>query len=1182
MRRIPATIRGLGLAALVAAFLAPSSAGLAAGTDDTSLFSTSVAPNVLLVADNSGSMEHIVWHPAFDPNNPAGDASAGTIAWKCNQFAPSGSGVWGRERISGNSSRTYCSNNRTLYHDSSLSNTRWDHRYINWYFGLDTSIPAEQTILNELAATANGTTSGCLGAGTFSKYRRSRASALQNVLREVICQVNQVGTVRFGMAQFRDEGDPEGGFVVVPIDDYSSSQDAALQTAITRLTPETWTPLGETLFQVYTYFMRRDSQRPAGATSGTLPKYGYSTSTSGEGGEPTASPPPQPVQYHCQKSFVVIITDGEPTRDDFDSDSTPGVDVGFSNFGNLIGDYYQPSPDHVEVQDDVVCTDCETALYLDDIAKFMQDTDFDPVLADDQLIDVYTVGFTTNAFANALLQQTADVGNGQFYQSNNAEELAGNIIDAITDIIQKSQAFTAATVPATRTADGGNFYTSFFIPSSKDPFWEGHIKNFTINAQGQILDSGGLCALGDPNPPSCIEGAFLPSASPHWDAADAMPAPGSRNLSMSLSGAKVDMDSTVSGTAAALGVTYPPPVTYSDSLATNAEELADEIMEYARGCEFGTGTGGVGCVQRSRPDGRPRTLGDVFHSNPIVVGPPNLLINEPSYAAFASATARSQRQRMLIAGANDGFLHAFDAGTYNTTLQEYTRGYGTEVFGFMPWWARTQFKNFPPDIGNRDYYFVDGSPIVSDAWIYPSATTAPLTDPLQKAANGSEWKTVLVSGMRQGGPTYFALDITDPSVTSGPNAYPIYMWEFPAEGSAQGFSTAGTYPYLDYMGEGWSDPVIAKVKVTTSSGAPGLVYERWVAVVASGYSTQGDPNHIDYDASNDASTSRAGRAILMIDIKTGKVLAAQFYHHDDSDSSLGSAAGGNSEMRFALASTPAVIDSDFDGFADLIYVGDLGGNVWKWVLRDPGVDTINPSEDDTKFQSNWTFGKFFQAPSATIGATTHYKSFFFPPTLVYYGKQLWMTIGSGERANPSWPGADPVDDSENNRLYVFKDPNQYGLPNSDLSGDAIVDPVVLESHLADLTTTTGCASLSTLGYYIVAREGEKFVTNIELIANLAFTGSFTPSGSGDPCDAGGSATLYAFKFFCGEGFYPANTGADQRRLELGDGVPTSPRLSVGEENRLYMMTSENELKSPPPPPIPKPGEGIFYWRELTQ
>jgi Tfp pilus tip-associated adhesin PilY1 len=588
-------------------------------------------------------------------------------------------------------------------------------------------------------------------------------------------------------------------------------------------------------------------------------------------------------------------------------------------------------------------------------------------------------------------------------------------------------------------------------------------------------------------------------------------------------------------------------------------------------------------VERTRTDGRPRTLGDVFHSNPIVVGPPNLLLNEPSYVAFATTLAHRQRQRMLIAGANDGFLHGFDAGSWSTPLQEYTRGFGTEVFGFMPWWARTQFKNFPTDTGNRDYYFVDGSPAVSDVWLYPSANTAPLSDPLQKASDGSEWKTILVGGMRQGGPVYFALDITDPSVTSGPNAYPIYMWEFPEEGSSVGFEGSGSaYSHLDYMGEGWSDPVIAKVKVTTSSGPAGQVYERWVAVVASGYSTKGDPNHIDYDATHDEDTSREGRAIVMLDIKTGKVLAAQFYHHDASDSDLGTSEGGVEEMRYALASTPAVIDSDFDGFADLIYVGDLGGNVWKWVIRDPGLDTINPSVDDTKFQSNWTFGKFFQAPSATIGATTYYKSFFFPPTLVYYGSQLWLTIGSGERANPSWPGADALDDSENNRLYVFKDPSRYGLPNSDLNGDSIVDPVVFESHLTDLTSTEGCASLSTLGYYLLAREGEKFVTNIELIANLAFTGSFTPSGSGDPCDAGGTATLYAFKFFCGEGFYPQNSGADERRLELGEGVPTSPRLSLGEENRLYMMTSENELKSPPPPPIPKPGEGIFYWRELTQ
>ncbi len=1181
MTRNPNTMRSLLGLALVAALLAPGAAGRA---DDTDLFSTSVAPNVLLIADNSGSMEHMVWHPAFDPDNPAGDPVAGTIAWGCNHFSADSNGNWSRERISSNTNRTYCSRTRTLYHDSDLYRTRWDHRYLNWYFGLNSSNPTHAQILAEIAATNNGTISQCLQQYpsipvNFNVYRRSRASALKNILREVICQVNQAGTVRFGMAKFRDEGDPEGGFVVVPIDDMDGAQLSALGTAITRVTPETWTPLGETLFQVYTYFMRRDSQRPSGRVSGTFPAYAYSTSDAGEGGAPTNNPPPQPVQYHCQRNFVIVITDGEPTKDDFDTDSSPGVDDGFSNFTNLIGDMYTGG-DEPEVQDDAVCTNCETAFYLDDIAKFMQETDFDPVLEGDQVIDTYTVGFTTSALANSILQKAAQQGNGIFYHSNNAEELAADIVDAITDIIQKSQAFTAATVPATRTSDGGNFYTSFFIPSSKDPFWEGHIKNYTINSLGQILDKVGNCALVDADPPNCVSGAFLPSAPPHWDAADAMPAPGSRELTVGWLGGKVDFTSAPNVTAVALGVTYPPPVPYPGSIATTAEELADEIVEYARGCQFGTGVSNS-CVERTRTGGMPRTLGDVFHSNPIVVGPPNLLINEPSYVGFATNTSHSQRQRMLIAGANDGFVHGFDAGTYVSASQTWTRGSGTEVFGFMPWYARTQIKNLPIDTGNRDYYFVDGSPIVSDAWFYPTATTAPLSNPSQKAVNGSEWKTVLVGSMRQGGPEYYALDITDPSITSGVNKYPKYLWEFPSEVSTGGFSSPAVYPFIDYMDESWGDPVIARMKFTVPGDGSGGVYERWVAVVTGGYSSEGDPNHIDYDPSHTSSTSRKGRAIFILDLKTGKVLAAQYYHHDAADPALGTTSGGVEGMRYALASTPAVIDSDFDGFADLIYVGDLGGNVWKWVVRDPGVDTVNPTENATKYQSNWTFGKFLSAPPTTIGGATYYKSMFFPPSLVYYGQELWLLIGTGERASPTFTGGDATTDSENNRLYVLKDLNRYGLPNADLDGDLSPDPVVLESHLTDLTSTEGCISLSAVGYYLVAREGEKFVTNIEIISNYVFTGSFTPNPSGDPCDSGGTATLYAFKFYCGEGFYPANTGADERRLELGDGVPTSPRLSLGEENRLYMMTSENELKSPPPPPIKKPGQGIFYWRELN-
>ncbi len=1192
--RVPNFLRILGILTMALALLTPGRAGRA---DDSVLFSTSVAPNVLIVADNSGSMAHTVWHPAFDPG------VSPTPAWWCTTPA-------GTHYVTSDTNYTYCGKTRTLYHDGDLPSgrsTRWDPVYLQWYFGLDSANPTHAQYLNEIAGSASGgigTRSQCViikntlpaSQQTYLKYRRSRATALQDVLRDVICQVNAAGKVRFGIAQFREEGDPEGGHVIVPVDDYSTAQDTALENAIANLSPETWTPLAETLFQVYTYFMSRtSSERPFGITPGTgpppttsgtrFPLYNYSTSDAGEGGAVTASPPPSPVQYHCQKSFVIIVTDGEPTRDDFDTDSSgpgggPRVDAGFGSFKtSLIGDYatgdYAPGSSEAGEKGGS-CSEC--AFYLDDVAKFMQDKDFNPVLQGVQNIDVYTVGFTTNAAANALLSSAATLGNGQFYTSNNAEQLATQLIAAITDIIQKSQAFTAATVPATRTADQGNFYSSFFIPSGTDPFWEGHIKAFTLNAAGEIVDANNNCALNDPVPSQCEEGPILPSAVPHWDAADEMPDPNARTLYTSVAGARFNWDQSFATNAVQLGVTYPPVVSYPGSAATNAEELADEIVQYVRGCSFGTGVTNT-CLERLRIDGNPRTLADVFHSDPIVVGAPNTSIAELSYAQFATTFAT--RTRHLMAGSNGGFLHAFNSGNY-VGGGVYDRGTGVERFGFMPWYARTTIKELPIDIGNRSYYYVDGSPSVADVWMYPTATSSNLSLPPTKTQ--SEWKTALVGSMRQGGPAYFALDVTDPSLGS---SYPGYLWEFPLEGETRGFDSSGTYTYLDYMGDSWSKAIITRVKVNVQGDVTGGVYERWVAIFGAGYDPSSDPNTTSYDATADAATSRKGRGVFMVDIKTGAVLAAHFYHHNDADPTLGNAAGGHSAMQYGFASTPAVIDSDFDGFADIVYIGDLGGNLWKWVIRDPALDSINPMlpgpSDRTvnKSQSAWPFGKMFTAPSATISGTDYYKSFFFPPAVTIYGGDLWLAVGTGERANPSFGGADPLDDSENNRFYSFEDPDQFGLPDMNTYRGGSGPLEILESDLTDITNVSGAASFSTMGYYLVSPEGEKFVTEVDIIGFYVFAGAFTPNGSGDPCDSGGTATLYIFKVNSGEGFFPGNTNAaDKRRLSLGNGVPTTSRLSLGDDADIYVMTSENEVKKPPAPPLPNAGQGIFYWREL--
>ena len=57
--------RSMTPALAVCAALLASSAGRA--EDDTALFAVNGPPNVLLVVDNSGSMNNMVWHPDFDP-----------------------------------------------------------------------------------------------------------------------------------------------------------------------------------------------------------------------------------------------------------------------------------------------------------------------------------------------------------------------------------------------------------------------------------------------------------------------------------------------------------------------------------------------------------------------------------------------------------------------------------------------------------------------------------------------------------------------------------------------------------------------------------------------------------------------------------------------------------------------------------------------------------------------------------------------------------------------------------------------------------------------------------------------------------------------------------------------------------------------------------------------------------
>ena len=188
MRRNRWNQRWLATCVITFGLLLPGSSVLAGDTD---LFTVSVAPNVMLIVDNSFSMKHIVWHPAFDPEEIP----------TCTQ-ALGGWSDGGTKTSSSNFTETRCGNTRTVYVDPEISGTTWfSHRYLNWLFSDEAD-----AYVADLASTNNGTRSACLVdeglPPTYSKYRRARITAAQEVLREVVCNVNASGEVRFGLTQF--------------------------------------------------------------------------------------------------------------------------------------------------------------------------------------------------------------------------------------------------------------------------------------------------------------------------------------------------------------------------------------------------------------------------------------------------------------------------------------------------------------------------------------------------------------------------------------------------------------------------------------------------------------------------------------------------------------------------------------------------------------------------------------------------------------------------------------------------------------------------------------------------------------------------------------------------------------------------------------------------------------------
>ena len=132
-------------------------------------------------------------------------------------------------------------------------------------------------------------------------------------------------------------------------------------------------------------------------------------------------------------------------------------------------------------------------------------------------------------------------------------------------------------------------------------------------------------------------------------------------------------------------------------------------------------------------------LGDIVGSQPVFVGVPFANYQDPGYGAFINANVN--RTPMVYVGANDGMLHAFFAMSDSTDTRR-----GQEAWAVIPQGVLPNLYHLADYYYNTNHHFyVDGSPVASDVY------------------DGSNWHTLLVGGLNDGGTSYYALDVTDPS-----------------------------------------------------------------------------------------------------------------------------------------------------------------------------------------------------------------------------------------------------------------------------------------------------------------------------------------------------------------------------------------------------------------------------------
>ncbi len=895
-------------------------------------------------------------------------------------------------------------------------------------------------------------------------------------------------------------------------------------------------------------------------------------------------------------------------------------------------------------------------------------------------VPVYVIGLGSSAVATSdtgrcIAANSGAIlpnGNPGYFEVTSAQGLYTALSDIASFVNESSKDFASSTVSSVQAGGDQMVYLATFNAAKNRSIWNGRVNGYKLNASGQILM--GEKTIRDPLDPD--NGLTLPAPSNDpssliWNAGENLthtPGTGATDATTILApgaamSAATYLDSSNDTVTTIATHSYPGrkivfslPQGYADPVTSLPMPATDPIPENRYDLTYSTGASWWPAVktllgpQISPPsvlvppladddagnslrfiwgdrDAVMTTteanqryleikLGDIFHSNPLIVGRPADFAffdsNLNSYQAFFK-TYR-QRRRVLYAGANDGLLHAFEIGVFNrdasvcSTLSDgslppcYDLGTGVELFAYAPRGTMQIFKPLKDAVGpqtKRMEWTVDGAPSAFDAFIDAAHDGNP-------TPGDRTWHTVLVGGMREGSPfegtngaapkssrgTYFALDITQPDELvddgsggvgppSTPGTYLAPMCLNASGDASCGKDAADAAVRSSQPARAWPTVLweITDTGDLDAAGTPGAGYgdmgETWskpamgrvrVCIANCGNTSPPLPTTVDYYVAifgggfDRERLNRRGNWIYMIDVETGKTL----YRVNSSCGVNSGAAGCTPTYLASIPSEPAAFDLNGDGYLDFLYAGDLKGQMWRIDLTDLRRLAVLPggrwnNQLDLVSGSGKPF-LFFQAPQPVPPETDPFYPIYFRPTAVSLGfstggkPTLGIAFGTGDR-DDILSALDPASLSFKQRFY-------YVIDDSNSTTRTETDLLNIPSPTAPASTT-----VPTKGWYLEFVKGERMITDSLAIQGVIFFSTFNPIPAGvtrDVCNnlvkcanQRGAARFYKVKYSTGDPY----SGTDRGETQQYASFLTNPVFYTSADQQAHVIfTSDNEVK----------------------